>query len=304
MKGRILRDLEADPGFLEEDDRGTIWGVVDPSEDLRLRARNNSRLDALAVFLGGLREHPEVVLRVADRVIARARGLWTAGPSTCVRARSPTTGSRRPTCRPKRCCSCGWWSRRPPSTSPSRWYATEREEGVTLGSTKIEQVKKQLPAAPPRHALFQPRGWHSPQKVTADLQVRASGFAELSYPRYRSGVGKQNSPPGDATRSNTGSSGRLPGPSGSDHDRRQRRDPRHLHTTRPPAPAPAERPADARVDNPPVAVGRRPRRPPRRRPAWGDVGHIPSKPTPAFVRHSPAAGGGGAATARLSAAGR
>lgn len=79
LKDRITRESKSEGGFLEEDMRGTIWGFLgsDKPVDEKMRARNNGRLDALAVFLGAIRAKPEVVLEAADAILQQAKAALT-----------------------------------------------------------------------------------------------------------------------------------------------------------------------------------------------------------------------------------
>ena len=64
---RLRREVRKEEPFLEDDDRGTIGGLIEPTGMTKEKERNNTRLDALAAFLYALRRQPYAAVRYAVR---------------------------------------------------------------------------------------------------------------------------------------------------------------------------------------------------------------------------------------------
>ncbi|QJW94601.1 hypothetical protein FTUN_2123 [Frigoriglobus tundricola] len=70
LRELLDRELRKSDPFLEEDDRGTIQGMVEPSGPSRQKMRNDSKLHALGVFLDALRRQPFAAVRCAVRLLS------------------------------------------------------------------------------------------------------------------------------------------------------------------------------------------------------------------------------------------
>jgi hypothetical protein len=66
---RLKRELGKRSPFFEEDDRGSLGALFESTGMTIQKERNNSKLDALAIFLDALRQKPYVVARYAYRLL-------------------------------------------------------------------------------------------------------------------------------------------------------------------------------------------------------------------------------------------
>lgn len=65
----LARELKKPTPFLEEDDRGTVGGIVEPTGLTKEQQRNDWKLNALARFLDALRRRPYAAVSYAFRLL-------------------------------------------------------------------------------------------------------------------------------------------------------------------------------------------------------------------------------------------
>ena len=70
LRELLDRELQKSDPFLEDDDRGTIQGMIEPSGPSHQKMRNDSKLHALGVFLDALRRQPFAAVRCAVRLLS------------------------------------------------------------------------------------------------------------------------------------------------------------------------------------------------------------------------------------------
>lgn len=70
VRTRLARELTKPTEFLEEDDRGTIGALIEPTGATPEKERNNSKLDALGSFLHALRRESYAVVRYALQILS------------------------------------------------------------------------------------------------------------------------------------------------------------------------------------------------------------------------------------------
>jgi hypothetical protein len=71
LRELLAREVAKPGAFLEEDDRGTIQGWVEPTGPTNEKMRNDTKLHALGVFLDALRRQPFAVVRCAVTLLGK-----------------------------------------------------------------------------------------------------------------------------------------------------------------------------------------------------------------------------------------
>jgi hypothetical protein len=149
LKHRIARDFAASSGFLEEDYRGTIWGFLGADEpvDERMRSRNNGRLDALGVFLGAIRAHPEIILEAVSKLVSRAKASLEGWSFDIKRGRIEHRGHIMDGLEPEAVL----FVQMVVEASPGYVKFDELKpladrEGIEISATKLAHLRKRLPA--------------------------------------------------------------------------------------------------------------------------------------------------------------
>jgi hypothetical protein len=160
----LRRELQKSTPFLEEDDRGTLEGYVrrveankppngssegppHPLPATQAQLRNDSKLTALADFLAGVRRQPEVVLHAAERILTAVRGVLEGWEFGVREGWIAHRGKRWPGLPPEAVLFMKMVVEAAPR--PVRFEdlpGHAMRDGVAVSATKLEQVKKQLPA--------------------------------------------------------------------------------------------------------------------------------------------------------------
>jgi hypothetical protein len=71
LRELLAREVAKPGAFLEEDDRGTIQGWVEPTGPTNEKMRNDTKLHALGVFLDALRRQPFAVVRCVVTLLGK-----------------------------------------------------------------------------------------------------------------------------------------------------------------------------------------------------------------------------------------
>jgi hypothetical protein len=152
VKDRLMHELDKPGPFLEADDRGTIGEVIHRAEhgespwQGKEKARNNSRMDALAQLLEAIRQDPAILLGEIEEILEKARPSMAGWKFDVRQGRIEKAGKVYEELSPEAVLlvkmaveAAGQW------VTVSDLEKRAQEEGIDISSAKIRDIRRSVP---------------------------------------------------------------------------------------------------------------------------------------------------------------